>query len=210
MAERCSLTSLCLISCYKVIPQACEVIISLLRANGLLEKLELMGLGITPLAMEMLASTNTLATLDLCGVAALSDEIMEMVRGPNSHCILYVYLFNDPLPQITSTAGSTLVNFDISSCLSLTDQSCASISRHCVALESLGMCNLKEITGHHLSNFFLDKKRSSNFRSITLSGTKNVCHLETGREGGREGYFCYCYDLFCFFYEQGVAKVLSV
>lgn len=76
--------------------------------------------------------------------------------------------------QITETAGKTLVSFDISSCQSLTDQSCASIARYCTSLEVLGMRNLRAVTGENLSEFFLDRKRAESFRSITLSGTKNV------------------------------------
>lgn len=38
-----------------------------------------MGLNITPLAMEMLASTSSLTSLDLCGVSALNDQMVEMV-----------------------------------------------------------------------------------------------------------------------------------
>lgn len=66
------------------------------------------------------------------------------------------------------------MSFDISNCTSLTDQSCTSIARHCTALEVLGMRNLKGLDGHGLSDFFLDEKKASNFRSIALSGTKNV------------------------------------
>lgn len=80
MAERCSLSSLCLSFCYKVTPQACEVIVSLLRAKGSLVRLEAMGLNISPLAMEMLASTSSLTSLDLCGVTAANDEMIEMVQ----------------------------------------------------------------------------------------------------------------------------------
>ena len=65
--------------CYKVSPQACEVIISLLRAKGTFSKFQAMGLNITPLAMEMLASTSSLTSLDLCGVSALNDQMVEMV-----------------------------------------------------------------------------------------------------------------------------------
>ncbi len=74
------MSSLCLSFCYKVTPQACEVIISLLRARGSLTKLEVMGLSITPLAMEMLASTTSLTALDLCGVPAVNDDMIEMVN----------------------------------------------------------------------------------------------------------------------------------
>lgn len=79
MAESCNLSSLCLSFCYKVTPQACEVIVSLLRAKGSLVKLEAMGLSVSPLAMEMLASTSSLATLDLCGVPAMNDDMVKMV-----------------------------------------------------------------------------------------------------------------------------------
>lgn len=80
MAERCNLSSLCLSFCYKVTPQACEVIVSLLRAGGSLIKFEAMGLNVSPLAMEMLASTTSLQTLDLCGVSAMNDDMVKMVR----------------------------------------------------------------------------------------------------------------------------------
>lgn len=79
MAEKCGLSSLCLSFCYKVVPQACEVVVSLLRARGTLTKFQAMGLNVTPLAMEMLASTSSLVTLDLCGVPAMNDETMGMV-----------------------------------------------------------------------------------------------------------------------------------
>ena len=90
MAERCNLSSLCLSFCYKVTPQACEVIISLLRASGSLVKLEVMGLNITPLAMEMLASTPSLTTLDLCGVPAMNDNMVEMVNSL-VHCTSFYH-----------------------------------------------------------------------------------------------------------------------
>ena len=45
-----------------------------------LVKFEAMGLNISPLAMEMLASTTSLESLDLCGVPAMRDEMVEMVR----------------------------------------------------------------------------------------------------------------------------------
>lgn len=79
MAEKCSLSSLCLSFCYKVTSHACEVIVSLLRARGSLAKFEVVGLNITPLVIEMLASTPTLTTLDLSGVACVNDDMLEMV-----------------------------------------------------------------------------------------------------------------------------------
>ncbi len=66
------------------------------------------------------------------------------------------------------------MNLDISNCQSLTDQSCASIARHCVNLEFLGMRNMKDLTGLKLSKMFQDKDRASSFQCITLSGSKNV------------------------------------
>ena len=66
------------------------------------------------------------------------------------------------------------MNLDISNCQSLTDQSCASIARHCVNLEFLGMRNLRDLSGTKLSKMFHDKERASIFQSITLSGSKNV------------------------------------
>ena len=73
--------------------------------------------------------------------------------------------------------GDTLVDLDISSCLELTDQSCASISRHCVALEALGLKNHREMKGMDLIKFFQDKTRAKNFRSISMSGSKNVSYI---------------------------------
>ena len=67
-----------------------------------------------------------------------------------------------------------MVNLDISNCQLLTDQSCASIARHCVSLEFLGMRNMRDLTGNKLAKMFLDKDRASSFQSITLSGSKNV------------------------------------
>lgn len=73
------MSSLCISFCYKLAPQACEVMVSLLRAKGSLTKLDAMGVGATPLVLEMLASTSSLTTLDLCGVSAVNDNMVEMV-----------------------------------------------------------------------------------------------------------------------------------
>lgn len=66
------------------------------------------------------------------------------------------------------------MEFNVSTCEDLTDQSCASISEHCMVLEVLGLRNLKNITGSGLSSLFLDEKRAKQFRSISLSGSKKV------------------------------------
>ena len=66
------------------------------------------------------------------------------------------------------------MEFDVSNCVSLTEQACSSISNHCTALEVLGLRNLRSITGKGLEKFFIDKKRAKNFRIITLSGSKFV------------------------------------
>lgn len=89
MAERCDLSTLCMSFCYKVSPQSVEIIISLLRAKGSLKTFEAMGIGVSPLAMEMIASTSCLTTLALCGVTALTDDMVELVR--NDCFVGYLY-----------------------------------------------------------------------------------------------------------------------
>ena len=79
MAERCTLSSLGISFCYKVAPQQLEVLVSLLRARGILTNFEAMGIGISPLALEMLASTSCLTNLSLCGVPSVTDDAVEMV-----------------------------------------------------------------------------------------------------------------------------------
>jgi len=78
--------------------------------------------------------------------------------------------------QITSAAGQTLLELDLSNCLSLTDECCASIAQNCKVLEVLGLTNLKELRGTDLSKFFHDD-RAKQFRAIMLSGSKNVSYL---------------------------------
>ena len=80
MAERCDITELCISFCYKVSPQNVDIIVSLLRARGKLTKFEAMGIGMSPLTMEMIASASCLTSLSLCGVTALTDDTVEMVR----------------------------------------------------------------------------------------------------------------------------------
>ena len=100
MAEKCSLSSLCISFCYKVPPQACEVIISLLRAKRIILGFKCMGLTVSPLAMEMLASTCSLTTLDLCGVLTVTDEILETVT---------LYLIRMCLLPCMSRGGATKI-----------------------------------------------------------------------------------------------------
>lgn len=76
--------------------------------------------------------------------------------------------------QITASAGQTLLNLDVSNCLSLTDQCCTSIAHNCKILEVLGLTNLKEIKGDDLCRFFHNEERAKQFRAIMLSGSKNV------------------------------------
>ena len=92
MAESCSLTTVCISFCYKVSPQNVDVIISLLRAKGTLTTFEAMGIGVSPLAMEMIASTSCLTTLALCGVTALTDDTIELVRKVCFVGYIYRYL----------------------------------------------------------------------------------------------------------------------
>lgn len=80
MAEQCSLSSLSISFCYKVTPQHIEILVSLLRAKGMLHTFEAMGVVISPLALEMLSSTSCLTHLSLCGVQGVDDNMVEMVR----------------------------------------------------------------------------------------------------------------------------------
>lgn len=79
MAEQCHLSSLCLSFCYKLSAQQGEVLISILRARGCLQQLELMAHPASPLGLEMLSSTSSLTHLSLCGVQAITDQDVEMV-----------------------------------------------------------------------------------------------------------------------------------
>lgn len=80
MAEQCNLSSLSISFCYKVTSSQIEILVSLLRARGSLHTFEAMGVTVSPLALEMLASTNCLTHLSLCGVQVVNDEMVEMVR----------------------------------------------------------------------------------------------------------------------------------
>jgi len=80
MAERCNLSSLSISFCYKVTSSQIEILVSLLRARGNLHTFEAMGVTVSPLALEMLASTYCLTHLSLCGVQVVNDEMVEMVR----------------------------------------------------------------------------------------------------------------------------------
>ena len=85
------------------------------------------------------------------------------------------------------------MELDLSNCLWLTNRTPAAIARHCHSLERLGLRNMRELNGTELSRLFLDK-RAKNFKSITLSGSKNVSGVSitivTGKKGignGRRG-----------------------
>ena len=178
IAEQCNLSWLNISFCYKISQKNIEIMISLLRAKGTLHTFEAMGISVSPLAMEMIQSTRCLTTLSLCGVPALMDDKVELVRQSlalvSSYC--QVVEFDDfyQILQITKALGDVLLDLDISNCLALTDQSCASIARHCVVLEVLGLKNHREMKGTDLITFFQNKERAKHFRSITMSGSKNV------------------------------------
>lgn len=107
----------------------------------------------------------------------------------HNHALVMSFIHFHPL-QITASAGQTLLNLDLSNCLSLTDQCCTSIARNCKVLEVLGLTNLKEIKGDNLCKFFQNEERARQFRAIMLSGSKNVkctCHTHT--------YTCWSADL---------------
>ena len=65
--------------CYKVAPQQLEVLVRLLRGRGIRTNFEAMGIGIFPLAQEMLASASCLTNLSLCGVPSVTGDTVEMV-----------------------------------------------------------------------------------------------------------------------------------
>ena len=46
-----------------------------------------------------------------------------------------------------------------------------------MALEVLGLRNNRDIKGTDLIKFFQDRARAKHFRSITMSGSKNVSYL---------------------------------
>lgn len=79
MAECCPISSLNISFCYKVPSQQVEVMVSILRAKGTLQIFEAMGITLSPIGLELLASTATLTKLSLCGVTLMNDERVEMV-----------------------------------------------------------------------------------------------------------------------------------
>ena len=76
--------------------------------------------------------------------------------------------------KLCKLKGQTLLELDISSCQSITDNGVYSIARHMSRLESLGMRSLRELTGMGLCDLFQDQNRAVNFTSISFSGSKNV------------------------------------
>ncbi|XP_064381962.1 F-box/LRR-repeat protein 7-like isoform X2 [Halichondria panicea] len=154
MAERCDLTDLWISFCYKISQPNIDIIVSLLRAKERMVTFNAMGIGMSTLSMQMIAA-SCLTSLSLCGVTALTDSTVDM---------------------ITKATGHSLVNLDVSNCLWLTNRTPAAIARHCHALEKLGLRNMKELNGRELCPLFLDK-RAKNFKSITLSGSKNDCAI---------------------------------
>ena len=79
MAESCPISSLNISFCYKVPAGEVEVIVSILRAKGTLQNFEAMGIVVSPVGLELLSSTQSLTKLSLCGVALVSDEIVDLV-----------------------------------------------------------------------------------------------------------------------------------
>ena len=79
MAENCPISSLNISFCYKVPAHAVEVIVSSLRAKGTLQSFEAMGRVLSPIGLELLASTPALSRLSLCGVALINDDNIDLV-----------------------------------------------------------------------------------------------------------------------------------
>lgn len=107
MAEQCSLTSLGMSFCYKVLPQQMEILISLLRAKGSVHTFEAMGISISPLGMEMLASASNLTHVSLCGVPGLTDEMVELVSQSTRAQTCYMLI----MYQSYSIQCNTNINF---------------------------------------------------------------------------------------------------
>ncbi|KAL5471143.1 hypothetical protein EMCRGX_G029226 [Ephydatia muelleri] len=152
MAESCPLSYLDLSFCYKVSKEHLDIIVTTLKAKSSLKHFVSLGMGFSPITVELLSSVPSLTHLSLCGVTELNDAMIDV---------------------ITRNVGVTLIELDVSGCLELTDMACTSIAKHCQCLETLGMMNLREVRGVELSRLFLDK-RAENFKCITLSGTKNL------------------------------------
>lgn len=76
MAENCPISSLNMSFCYKVQAHEVEIMVSILRAKGTLENFEAMGQTLSPIGLELLASTHTLTNISLCGVAMVTDDLV--------------------------------------------------------------------------------------------------------------------------------------
>ena len=95
---------------------------------------------------------------------------------PLSHFIsfsLFTCFTLSHVSQICREKGSSLLELDISSCPSLTDRACTIITKHLTIIESLGMRNLREVSGMGLYPLF-QGRRGREMHSIALSGSKNV------------------------------------
>ena len=80
MAENCPIASLNISFCYKVLAHEVEVMVSMLRAKGTLQSFEAMGHVLSPIGLELLASSLALSKLSLCGVALINDDSVDLVR----------------------------------------------------------------------------------------------------------------------------------
>ena len=81
MVEMCNITSLSISFCYKVCVQKLEVVFSTLRAKGSIHCLEMLGITVSPLTVEVLSFfPPSLTHLSLCGVQTLTDSMVDMVR----------------------------------------------------------------------------------------------------------------------------------
>ena len=88
MAENCPIASLNISFCYKVPAHEVEVMVSMLRAKGTLQSFEAMGHVLSPIGLELLASSLALSKLSLCGVALVNDDSVDLVRYDYmTHCM---------------------------------------------------------------------------------------------------------------------------
>ena len=70
--------------------QGCDVIVSLLRAGGMLQRLDAIGLMLSPVAIEMLYSTASLSSLILCGVLTLNDDGVDKASADQKSLSFYL------------------------------------------------------------------------------------------------------------------------
>ena len=93
MAESCPLSHLDLSFCYKVSKESLDIVVTTLKAKGCLKRFVSLGMGFSPITVELLSSVPSLTHLCLCGVTELSDAMIGVVsvRAYVLQCLDHVY-----------------------------------------------------------------------------------------------------------------------